>query len=113
MSKFITYPDTLPKKENHTVILIDPIKKDIEDLAYFLKVTEKDFDIYLYNGKLYELEYLNHIHSQADFTFIRTGSEVNITNCDEQADYDSVLDLLAYFKKMAESPIDKITVSSV
>lgn len=113
MSRFITYPNALDTKENHTVILVDPTESDIEDVAYFLKVTEKDFDIYLYKGELYELEYLNHIHKQTDWTFIRQGSMVNIQNCDQQASYNSGAELLEYFKKMVSQPVDNATVSSV
>ena len=96
-SRFITYPDILPKSENHTVLLVDADLDDVANLATFCSISKRNYDIYLYKGNQGDLEWLSHLSGFLDKTFIRTGSEVKITSADS---YSTVNDLKEYFTKI-------------
>ena len=78
MSRFITAPD-LVEKENFTVTLIDPSTADIERVGLYCASAEQDYDIYLYNGELGDLQYLQEITDRSDKVLINDVSHVNIT----------------------------------
>lgn len=96
-SRFITYPDILPKSSNHTVLLVDADLDDVANLASFCEVSNRNYDIYLYKGNTSDLEWLNHLNSNLDKTFIKDTSHVNITSADR---YTTVNDLKDYFTKI-------------
>lgn len=96
-SRFITYPDILPKSSNHTVLLVDADLDDVANLASFCTVSKQNYDIYLYKGDTGDLEWLNHLSTNLDKIFIRAGSQVSITSSDS---YATVNDLKDYFTKI-------------
>lgn len=59
-SRFITFPDTLTKTV-HTVLMVDAAESEIYDVGLFLKLSKKTYDVYLYKGDSYELEWLSAI----------------------------------------------------
>ena len=96
-SRFITYPDILPKSPNHTVLLVDADLDDVANLASFCTVSRQNYDIYLYKGDTSDLEWLNHLSANLDKTFIKYTSLVQITSSDR---YTTVNDLRDYFTKI-------------
>lgn len=97
LSRFITYPDILEKSNNHTVLLVDADLDDVANLATFCSVSKRNYDIYLYKGDQGDLEWLSHLNSRIDKTFIKESSQVNITSSDQ---YSTVNDLKEYFTKI-------------
>lgn len=79
-SRFITYPTTVDLQGNSTVVLIDPTDTDIETLCRFLKISERDYDVYLYRGDHHDLEYLDYICDMADYILLHEDSQVTIRN---------------------------------
>ena len=82
LSRFITYPSTVEKSNNHTVILIDATAMELARLERFLKISAVDFDVYLYRGEDYDLEWLNHVHTSADHVLINDASQVSVTGAE-------------------------------
>ena len=97
-SRFITYPSTVEKSQNHTVLLIDPDIADIERVGLFCKTSHKDYDIYLYNGESGDLEWLNYLESRVDWLLINESSHVIITGS-EKVERRKSSDILAYFQE--------------
>jgi hypothetical protein len=75
-SRFITYPSTVEKSNNHTVVLVDADVNDIEDIGLFCKVSNKDYDIYLYKADVDDLQWLGHISQLADHILISDASTI-------------------------------------
>ena len=82
LSRFITYPSTVEKSNNHTVILIDATAEELVRLERFLKISDTNFDVYLYQGEDYDLEWLNYIHISADHVLINDTSQVKVTDAE-------------------------------
>jgi hypothetical protein len=82
LSRFITYPSTVEKSNNHTVILIDATAEELVRLERFLKISTVDFDVYLYRGEDYDLEWLNYVHKSADHVLINHASQVSVTDAE-------------------------------
>lgn len=78
LSRFITYPSTVEKSNNHTVILIDATAMELARLERFFKISDTNFDVYLYPGNMGDLEWLNYISQWSDQTLINDASEVSI-----------------------------------
>ena len=100
MSRFITYPSTVEKSQDHTVVLIDADVNDIEKVGLFCKISKKDYDIYLYRGDLDDLEYLNFVVDCAEAVLIHEDSEVYIKNCKKMAkigNHQEIVNALDYF----------------
>ena len=94
LSRFITYPSTVEKSSNHTVILIDATAEELIRLERFLKVSTVDFDVYLYRGEDYDLEWLNHVHKSADHVLINHASQVSVTDAERYT-----IEPLEYFEQ--------------
>ena len=77
-TRYITYPDTVAK-ERHTVLIIDIKPADFIVLTEFLQNISSDFDIYLYDGKSHDLEWLNYVSQMCDVVLIDDTSQVKIT----------------------------------
>lgn len=75
-SRFITYPSIVEKSNNHTVILIDANESDIEDIGYYCKVSDTNYDIYLYRGDTDDLQWLSHVSQLADYVLISESSNI-------------------------------------
>lgn len=102
-SRFITYPDTVENEGNHTVLLIDASPEEVATIGYFCKVSNKNYDIYLYRGDTHHLEWLNNIDKLVDYTLINNSSQVTISNSDKVLRYGqtlSLIDPLTYFQKI-------------
>ena len=95
LSRFITYPSTVDKSNNHTVILVDADVDELAQLERFLKISNKNFDVYLYEGNTGDLEWLNHLHDRADKILIKDTSQVSITGSERYTD-----NLLEYFEQI-------------
>ena len=79
-SRFITNPDVVGKDGNHVVVLIDPTIADIENIGMFCKVSEKDYDVYLYNDSMDDLEWLSYVAGKADTIMQSAISKITLTN---------------------------------
>lgn len=104
-SRFITYPDILPKSANHTVLLVDADLDDVANLATFCSLSRQNYDIYLYKGDQGDLEWLNHLSSNLDKTFIKDSSQVSITSSER---YNTVNDLKEYFTKIDQEALTNV-----
>ena len=78
-SRFITYPSTVETNPNHRVVLIDATKQELTQLERFLQTSEENFDVYMYSGESYDLEWLNHVSSAAELILINDLSQVKVT----------------------------------
>jgi len=78
-SRFVTYPSTVETNPNHRVILIDATEQEITQLERFLQTSEENFDVYIYSGESYDLEWLNHVSSDAELILINDLSQVKVT----------------------------------
>jgi len=78
-SRFVTYPSTVETNSNHRVVLIDATEQEITQLERFLQTSEENFDVYIYSGESYDLEWLNHVSSDAELILINDLSQVKVT----------------------------------
>lgn len=100
MSRFITYPSTVKRAQDHTVVLIDATVADIENVGMFCKSADKDYDIYLYRSDLDDLQYLGYVVSQSDRVLINETSDVYVQNSKQVAkfgDHQDIASALDYF----------------
>lgn len=104
-SRFITHPDTVYPDGNHSVVLVDASTDDIENIGYFCKVSNKNYDIYLYRGDLGDLQWLSAITNLADQVLVNETSLVTITPPERLTKFGSsqqLEDPLAYFQNFDE-----------
>jgi hypothetical protein len=80
MTRFITHPDIVDKESNHTVTIVDATVNEIEDLAFFCKVCEKDYDVYLYREDIDDLNWLGQITVNSDKILVNDSSKVRVPN---------------------------------
>jgi len=78
-SRFVTYPSTVETNPNHRVVLIDATEQELTQLERFLQTSEENFDVYIYSGESYDLEWLNHVSSDAELILINDLSQVKVT----------------------------------
>lgn len=97
MTRFITYPDLVDKESNHTVTIVDATVNEIEDLAFFCKVCEKDYDVYLYKQDIDDLDWLGKITVNSDKILVNDESTVKVPN--------NNIELFGKFRT-TKSPID-------
>lgn len=95
-SRFITYPSTVETDTNHKVVLIDASKEELAQLERFLQTSRTNFDVYLYQGDSYDLEWLNYVSTDAELILINDVSQVKITP--DSIRYQG--DLLVNFEKI-------------
>jgi hypothetical protein len=77
-SRFITYPSTVEKTADHTVILIDATLNELTQLERFLQTSNSKFDVYIYQETTDDLEWLSYISQVADQTLINSSSRINL-----------------------------------
>lgn len=99
-SRFITYPSTV-ERTRHTVLIIDIKPADFVALTEFLQTNTNDFDVYLYEGKSHDLEWLNHVSQKCDDVLIDEDSQVKITPLDTNTRYGK--------NNQYQTPIDYLT----
>jgi len=80
MSRFITHPDIVDKESNYTITVVDATVNEIEDLAFFCKVSERDYDVYLYKQDLDDLNWLSNITINSDKILVSDSSTVRVPN---------------------------------
>ena len=78
-SRFITYPSTVEAELNHRVVLIDATEQELTQLERFLQTSRENFDVYLYKGDSYDLEWLNYASTNAKLILINDASQVRVT----------------------------------
>ena len=78
-SRFVTYPSTVETCSNHRVVLIDATEQELTELERFLQTSEENFDVYIYSSESYDLEWLNHVSSDAELILINDLSQVKVT----------------------------------
>ena len=102
-SRIITYPSTVEKQSNNTVVLIDASVDDVENVSLFCQVSNKDHDIYLYKQDVNDLVWLSSITNAADCVLIAEDSTVSIDNVGQIQQYGKNQRLntpLAYFQEV-------------
>ncbi len=78
-SRFVTYPSIVETNSNHRVVLIDATEQQLTQLERFLQTSEENFDVYIYSGDSYDLEWLNYASSDAKLILINDASQVRVT----------------------------------
>ena len=78
-SRFITYPSTVDAGPNHKIVVIDALEQELEQLKRFLQTSQENFDVYLYSGEDYDLEWLNYVSADSELILIRDASQVKVT----------------------------------
>jgi len=78
-SRFVTYPSTVETNSNHRVVLIDATEQELTQVERFLQTSEENFDVYIYSGDSYDLEWLNYASSDAKLILINDASQVRVT----------------------------------
>ena len=86
-SNFVTPPDIITAKK-HTVLLIDPVWQDIEAVAMICKTIGTDFNVYIYDADMNDLEWLNTAASKSDTVVINTVPNQLTPTKDKLADLD-------------------------
>lgn len=107
-SRFITYPSTVESNSNHKVIVVDATKQELTQLERFLQTSIENFDVYLYSGERYDLEWLDYVSKDAKLILINDTSQVKITPCGVR--YQT--NLLEHFEKIEQHAVDN-TVESL
>ena len=100
-SRFITYPDLVESTENHSVLLIDATQYNIEDIGLFCKISESDFDVYLYRHEISDLQWLNEVHNRVSIILLSEDSNVTITpdsNIIKFGKHQQLVNPLTYFQ---------------
>jgi hypothetical protein len=78
------------------VVLIDATEQELTQLERFLQTSKENFDVYLYSGEDYDLEWLNYASSDAELILINDASQVRVTPTGVR--YQG--NLLAHFEKI-------------
>lgn len=79
-SRIITHPSQVEKKNNHTVLIVDVDDSDIENIGLFCMSSEKNYDIYLYDETVNDLEWLSTISKNVDKTLVNSISKVTVND---------------------------------
>ena len=107
-SQIITYPDILNKTNNTSLLLIDADIQQVQDLALFCAVSNKNYTIYLYNNNVYDLEWLSTVTNLVDIILISDNSTITIQSCDPvyfgtESDLKHPLTYLQHFDNQGET----------
>lgn len=70
-SNFITPPDFI-SEALHTVLLIDPTWQELESIAVLCKTGETDFNVYVYDETMNDIDWLLKAANQADAVIVNT-----------------------------------------
>lgn len=101
-SRFITYPSTVESNNNHKVVVIDATEQELGQLERFLQTSRENFDVYLYKGDSYDLEWLNYVSTDSELILINDNSQVKITPSGVRYQ-DNLID---YFERIEQNPVD-------
>jgi len=103
-TRYITYPSTVEKARD-TALIVDIKPEDFVVLTEFLQNNDTDFDVYLYDGASYDLEWLNYVSKSCDVILIDDASQVRISPEDTNIRYGPGLDYQTpydYFTKIVD-----------
>ncbi len=104
-SRFITYPSTVDAGSNHKVVVIDAVEQELEQLKRFLQTSQENFDVYLYSGEDYDLEWLNYVSTDSELILINDTSQVKVTPTGVR--YQD--NLLEYFEQIElDNPVESL-----
>ena len=103
-SRFITYPSIVEDGSNNKVVVIDATEPELGQLERFLQTSRENFDVYLYKGESYDLEWLNYACTDAELILINDSSQVKITPSGTRYQKD----LIDYFEHIEQVSIDTI-----
>ena len=101
-SRFITYPSTVESNTNHKIIVVDATAQELAQLERFLQTSQTNFDVYLYTGDSYDLEWLNYVSTDAKLILINDASLVKITPSGIRYT-DNLID---YFEQIEQATVD-------
>ena len=101
-SRFVTYPSTVETNSNHRVVLIDATEQELTQLERFLQTSEENFDVYIYSGDSYDLEWLNYVSNDAKLILINDASQVRVTPTGIRYQNNP----LEHFEKIEQSTLD-------
>ena len=96
-SRFITHPSLVDKTLSHTVLIVDATEDEVENLGWFCKASNKNYDLYLYRHELADEKWLNDTLKRADSVLQKDTSSVIIQNTDSTKFSNSV-ELLTLFE---------------
>lgn len=102
-SRFITYPSTVEKQSNNTVVLVDATVDEVENVGLFCQASRKDHDIYLYKQDVDDLSWLHTVAGDADCVLIAEHSVLTVDSVGQIIQYGSTQRLntpLAYFQEV-------------
>lgn len=101
MSRIITHPSTVELNKNHAVVIVDISDADRERLELYLQINFKDFDVYLYDGSIGDLQWLNHVASISNVTLVNNSSQVNCSHSIRYGEGCDIIDPLTYFEQLS------------
>lgn len=101
MSRIITHPSTVDSSNNHSVVIVDISDADRERLELYLQISFRDFDVYLYDGSISDLQWLNHVTQASDAILINNASQVISTPSIRYGQDCEIVDPLAYFEQIS------------
>ena len=96
-SRFITHPSLVDKSSNRTVLVVDATEDDVENIGLFCKVSNKNYDVYLYRIELNDEKWLNSILAVTDSILQKETSSVIIDNT-SIVKFNKATDLLSNFE---------------
>lgn len=79
-SQVITYPSTVKKQSNITLVIIDPDVKDVAEMTAFCQTSNKEYDLYLYRHDLDDLQWLSSVAESADAVLVNETSNLTLEN---------------------------------
>lgn len=97
-SRFITHPSLVEKSSNQTILLIDANDTQVEDIGFFCKVSNKDYDIYLYHTGLNDPVWFEKISALADCVLVADTSTVTVADAIPFGKQSTVHHPLEYFQ---------------
>lgn len=103
-SRLITYPSIVEDGSNQKVVVIDATGQELGQLERFLQTSRTNFDVYLYTGESYDLEWLNYVSTAAKLILINDSSQVKITPSGVRYQKD----FIDYFEQIEQASIDTI-----
>lgn len=101
-SRFVTYPSTVETNPNHKIVLIDATEQELTQIERFLQTSEQNFDVYVYPGDSYDLEWLNHASTDAELILINDASQVRVTPYGVRYQGSPIV----HFEKIEQSVVD-------
>lgn len=84
-SNFVTPPDTVTEPK-HTVLLVDPSWADLQAVAMLCKTVGTDFNVYVYDAGMNNIDWLLKAASFSDAIVVNTDPSACSTNKDRLVD---------------------------